>query len=451
MKKSLTINGFTVPFKLALRYQQIWWCFFKYGVVKNITDFGFEMTLRGIAWTGAIKKIDTSLLRLMGANLARAFQELGPTFIKFGQLLATRPDLLPPEISQELEVLLAAVKPVSIKKITGVLKQELGKELLDELFLEIDKKPLGSASLGQCHRATLRNGSIVVVKVQKPGVSKTLLLDLKLIEMIISVLSLGFSIESVQEAFEDFRGATLQEIDYQLEAKNIDRFRKNYKGLLQTPSVVFPTYIQNALTAKVLILELMRGVPFTYLKKGSRPAKRAAYRSLEAVFEQIFQHGFFHADPHAANMFFIEEEGRVGFIDLGLVGELSERDKKLFLKILLAIVRRDRKDLSQALFKLGVPGRKTCYEDFERDIDRVLDDVKATGLKKLKIQKIVNQLFDTARTNSLKIPNRYVMMVRSCVMIEGVAKSLDPEISLFKVALPVLTKGFMSNLLNSMR
>lgn len=451
MKKAPTFNELTVPLKLALRYQQIWWCCFKYGVVKNITDFGFEMTLRGIAWTGAIKKIDTSLLQLMGANLVRAFQELGPTFIKFGQLLATRPDLLPPEISQELEVLLAAVKPISIKRIKGVLMQELGKELMNELFLEIDTKPLGSASLGQCHRATLRNGSIVVVKVQKPGVSKTLFLDLKLIEMIISIVSLGFSIESIQEAFEDFRKATLQEVNYQLEAKNIDRFRKNHKGLLLTSNVVFPDYVKNALTSKVLILELMRGVPFTYLKKGSRTAKRAAHRSLEGVFEQIFQHGFFHADPHAANMFFIEEEGRVGFIDLGLVGELSERDKNLFLRILLAVVRRDRKELSQALFKLGVPGSKTSYADFEREIDQVLDDVKATGLKKVKIQKIVKQLFDIARRNSLKIPNRYVMMVRSCVMIEGVAKSLDPEISLFKVALPVLTKGFMSNLMKSMR
>lgn len=440
----------TIPIELIFRYQQIWWCFVRVGVIKNATDFGLEMTSRGLSWTGLIKKNNKPILSLFGRNLAHSFQLLGPTFIKLGQLLATRTDLLPNEITKELEVLLSSVKPVSTKKIKRILHRELGKNRVSQLFSEIEDKPLGSASLGQCHRATLKDGRVVVIKVQKPGVSRSVLLDLKLIEYFVVSFSVLFPQMSFEEVFEDFKTATLMEIDYLLEAKNIDRFQKNFKSLLGSPSVVFPSYINNMATSKVLILELMRGVPFVYLKKGSRAAKRAAYRSLEAVFEQIFQHGFFHADPHAANMFFIEEEGRIGFIDLGLVGSLSDLDKDLFLKILVAVLRRDRKQLSQALFNLGEPGKKTSYKDFEDDIDLILNEIKKEGIKKIKIQKVVAQLFQVARKNSLHIPNRYIMMVRSCVMIEGVAKSLDPQISLFQVALPILSKGFMGNVLKSM-
>jgi ubiquinone biosynthesis protein len=189
----------------------------------------------------------------------------------------------------------------------------------------------------------------------------------------------------------------------------------------------------------------MRGKPVADLKKGSRSAKQAAFKSLSAVFEQIFEHGFFHADPHSANIFFVEEEGRMGFIDTGLVGQLDPKDKKLFLQVLMAIVKRDRKKLAESLYQLGQPSPDTKYDEFESAIQAMLDKVKAKGLEKAKLDQLVNQLLAIARQNQIYIPNRYVMMIRSCLIIEGVAKGLDPKVSIFKVAVPVVAKSLIKS------
>jgi ubiquinone biosynthesis protein len=235
----------------------------------------------------------------------------------------------------------------------------------------------------------------------------------------------------------------LREIDYREEAKNIDRFQKNYRKLFAAADVVFPGYFPDLSTERVLVLEPMRGKPVAHLKAGSRTAKQAAQKSLSAVFEQIFEHGFFHADPHGANLFFVEEEGRMGFIDLGLVGQLHPEDKKQFIKVLMAIIRRDRKNLAHALFQLGQPSPETDFAKFDKAIQKILDEVKSVGVEKVRFDKLVQELLGTARKNHIYIPNRYVMMIRSCLIIEGVAKGLDPQISFMKVALPVVARGLL--------
>ncbi|MFM8270005.1 MAG: ABC1 kinase family protein, partial [Pseudomonadota bacterium] len=346
---------------------------------------------------------------------------------------------------KELEVLFSNVKPISMREIKKTLYRELGKKKVNEQIVSIEEKPLGSASIGQCHRAKLKDGSGVVIKVQKPGVEKMVRLDLKLLEWLMTPAALAFPKLGISEMVRDFKESTLREIDYREEAKNIDRFKRNFKKILSTSEVVFPGYYKELSTSKVIVLEPMRGKPIADLKKGSRSAKQAAFKSLSAVFEQIFEHGFFHADPHSANIFFVEEEGRMGFIDMGLVGQLEAKDKKLFLQVLMAIIKRDREALAQSLYKLGEKGAKTKYEDFEADIQVLLDEVKAKGVEKVKLEILVNQLLGIARKNQIYIPNRYVMMIRSCLIIEGVAKSLDPNLSVFKVAVPVVAKSLIKS------
>jgi len=175
----------------------------------------------------------------------------------------------------------------------------------------------------------------------------------------------------------------------------------------------------------------------------SRVAKRAAYLSASAVLEQIFEHGFFHADPHAGNLFFLEDSGKIGFIDLGLVGQLENEDRKKFTRVMLAILKKDRHDLAKSLYGLGSPGKKTNYNDFEKGIGEILDKIKSDGLKNIHINKVIDQLFQVANRNQLFIPNRYVLMIRSCVMVEGLAKQLDSKISLLGIAAPILTKSLI--------
>lgn len=181
------------------------------------------------------------------------------------------------------------------------------------------------------------------------------------------------------------------------------------------------------------------------LKKGSTVARKAASLSLVAVLEQIFDHGFFHADPHGGNLFFMEDEGRIGFIDMGLVGQLDPNDKRKFLKLLLAVLKRDRKQLASALYALGTPGRRTNYDKFEKAVNALIDELKEKGISKIRLDRLISKLLAIAKKNRIQIPNRYVMMLRSFLIIEGVAKSLDPNLSLFKVAPPIVAKSLIKS------
>lgn len=433
------------PIKVVGRYHTLIWYLSRYGILGSLASLGMEFGKRGISWLQPTVFKVTDFDEVFGQSLCLTFQKMGPTFIKLGQVLSARPDIVGEKVAGELQILLNQVSPISVSQVKKILNQELGKKIVKQEIADIESEPLGSASIGQTHRAKLKNGTPVVIKVQKPGVSETVKLDLVLLEGIAIPAARLFPRLGLLEMFRDFKESTLREIDYREEAKNIDRFQKNYHKIFNSSGVVFPGYFPKLSTEKVIVLEPMRGLPITDLKKGSRSAKQAAHKSLSAVFEQIFEHGFFHADPHGANLFFIEEEGRMGFIDLGLVGQLEARDKQLFIKVLMAIIRRDRKNLAHALFQLGKPSPKTNFQTFDKAIQDLLDEVKSTGVEKIKLEKLVNQLLAIARENEIYIPNRYVMMIRSCLIIEGVAKNLDPRLSIMKVALPVVARGLLKS------
>jgi ubiquinone biosynthesis protein len=428
----------------ALRAQQIALIFSSYGLAGALMASGIEVGNRGLK-VAKIKKGSKSTPwdAVLGKKLVKTLIKLGPTFIKLGQVLATRPDLVGDEIAEQLRVLYERVPPISFREIQKILRRELGRQKVKEWFRSIDPKPLASASMGQTHRAVLKDGSPVILKIQKPYVAKTVKLDLNILESFARSVHAVYPRLQWLPIFNDFKEATLREIDYLEEAKNIDRFAKNYSKIFSTSEVIFPKYYPELTTRRILALEPLQGKRAYDLRKGSTVARNLASKSLSAILEQIFDHGFFHADPHAGNLFFMEDEGRVGFIDLGLVGHLENADKKKFLKVVLAVLKRDRESLAKALFVLGTPSSFTDYAKFETDIQAMLDDVKAQGLNNLRMDQMVNKLLVIARKNGLVIPNRYVMMIRSCVIIEGVAKALDPKISVFEIATPIVTKSLL--------
>ncbi len=436
MKKSIQV---------AVRSQQISYSFYRHGVAGGLAALGVEAGKRGLRQVKVISGTSVPFDAVFGKNLVRTFVSLGPTFIKLGQVLATRPDLVGDPIAEELKVLFERVPPVKFSEIQKILRREIGKANLKRWFLSIDTKPMASASMAQVHQAVLKDGTPIILKVQKPGTADTVRSDLAIIEAFVRPIHLVYPRLNLLQMFQDFKEATLREIDYREEAKNIERFRKNYKKFFSDSDVVFPRYFPDLTTEKVLALEPMHGSKLGELRKGSTVARKAAVKSLAAVLEQIFDHGFFHADPHAGNLFFMEDEGRVGFIDLGLVGQLDPDDKRRFLKVLMAILKRDRDRLAKALYELGTPGKKADYPKFESEIQMLLDEVKAQGIGNLRMDQLVNKLFAIARKNSVHIPNRYVMMIRSCLVIEGVAKSLDPKVNIFEIAVPIVAKSLMKS------
>jgi len=439
------LNKIFFPAKLTLRTQQITLVLSGYGLAKVFSSIGIEVTRRGLAFSPFVKPKKVPLDSVFGKSLCQTFMKLGPTFIKLGQLLATRPDLVGDAVSEELKILFDNVDPVRFSKIESILRRELGKRKIRKSFQSIDPDPLGSASLAQTHRAYLKKGTPVIVKVQKPGVGELVKLDLALLEGWARTANFLYPKYHILQVFKDFKFATLREIDYREEAKNIDRFRKNYFKIFSRKEIVFPRYYRDLLTSKVIVLEPLRGKKVSELQGSTAAARKAANLGLSSILEQIFDHGFFHADPHAGNLFFMEDQGRLGFIDLGLVGQLESGDRRKFLKVVYGVLKRDKKRLARALYELGAHSPLTKYEKFEADICQLIDDVKGNGIQSIRMDQLVHKLFQLARENSIHIPNRYVMMIRSCLAIEGVAKTLDPKISVFDVALPVVTKSLIKS------
>lgn len=432
-----------LPFKLTLRSQAISYHFYVNGLGPLFASLGIEVGKRGLRYVGVADGKDVPLDGVLGKNLVRAFVKLGPLFIKLGQMLATRPDFVGEHVSEELKVLFDRVPPVTFKEIQSILNQEIGRAKIKHLIKYIEPKPLASASLSQTHRATLADGSPIILKVQKRGVADKVRMDLLILEAFIRPLNLVYPKLSLLQMFQDFREGSLREIDYREEAKNIERFQKNYHRFFSDSDVLFPRYFPELTTERVIALEPMHGKKLTDLKKGSTIARSAASKSLAAVLEQIFDHGFFHGDPHGGNLFFLEDEGQLGFIDLGLVGQLRTEDKQKFLKVLMAILKRDRARLAKALFEMGTPSRKTKFDNFEAEIQALLDEVKRQGIDSIRLDQMVNRLLVIARKNGIAIPNRYILMIRSCLIIEGVAKGLDPKLSVFDIAVPIVARSLL--------
>jgi ubiquinone biosynthesis protein len=415
------------------------------GLAGSLATLGIELGKRGLS----VVRPDPSLQKtpfdsVFGKNLAKTFTRLGPTFIKLGQVLATRPDLVGEKVADELKILFDSVKPLPFKTIQKIIYQELGPEKVRKFFLSIEPVSLACASISQTHRGVLKEGTPVIIKVQKPGTKNIIETDLFLMEGLVRSLDLLYPKAHILKTFQDFKEATLNETDYRKEAKNIEKFRKNYRKFLSVPDVIFPSYYPEVSTGKVLVLEPMRGKKVGELKKGSTVARNAASKSIAAVLEQIFEHGFFHADPHAGNLFFLEEEGQLGFIDMGLVGQLQKEDKEKFLKVIFAVIKKDKRQLARSLFNLSQPSKKSDYAEFEKAIENFLNQTTPLSASK-GLDQTINELLKIAKEHDLFIPNRYLLMLRSCLIIEGLVKSLDPGLSVLEMARPIIAKSLIKS------
>ncbi len=434
-----TLHQITLPVRVALRAQRIAALLSGQGMAGTLGALGIEVTKRGLVFVGFSNRASVGFDAVFGKNLAATFVRLGPTFIKLGQVLASRPDFVGEPVADELRQLFSSVPPRPFREMKKILQRELGRDKVRTAFKSIEPKALACASLGQVHRGVLKDGAPIILKIQKEGAATTVQLDLLLLEGLARSFHTIYPGFGILEVFRDFKEATLCEIDYLKEAANLDRFKKNHRPR----GVHFPKVYKDLSTSKVLVMEPMQGTSVADLKKGSTVARFAAEKGLAAVLEQIFEHGFFHADPHAGNLFFQEENGRIGFIDVGLVGQLKAEDKKKFLKVVLAILKRDRTQLAKSLYALGTPGKKADYSKFESDINALIDEAQSP--EKAGLEKMVSQLLAIARKNHLVIPNRYVMMIRSSLVIEGVARSLDPGISVFEIATPIVARSLLKS------
>ena len=373
-----------------------------------------------------------------------ALSELGATFIKLGQALSTRPDLMPPEYIAELVKLQDDAPPVPFDQIRQVMCEELGQPP-EELYTGFSPQPIASASIGQAHAATLQNGRKVIVKVQRPGVIEQVEQDLEILtgmaEWAAAHSALGREYD-LPALVDEFAYTLHNELDYHREGHNADRFRRNFRGDL---GLYVPRVYWELTTSHVITIERVGGVKITDmagLEAAMIDQRVVAENSIRLLLRQIFEFGFFHADPHAGNCF-VQPDGSIAMIDFGMVGRLDERLQEALLRAGLAVARLDSERLADELFEIGVARGRTRRAALQRDLDHLLDRYTSGSLRDIAAVQVANDITALAFRHKLQFPTELVMLLRVIAMSESTGRALDPDLQLVDFVKPYLKEFWL--------
>ena len=372
-----------------------------------------------------------------GRHLREMLDELGPTFVKFGQLLSTRPDIVPPDIIAELRSLQDDVRPFPYADVERTIREELGQPV-ERLFTEFDVEPLAAASIGQVHRATLPNGRRVVVKVQRPNAPRQIEADLSLMYQAARlakerIRALDFI--DANEIVDEFGRSIRQELDYRLEARNADAFHKDFAG---HPHVSVPRVYWTYTRSRVLTLERLEGVQladldFEHWSLDQR--RRLAYLITEAWMTMIFRNGYFHGDPHPANIMVLAPD-RIGLVDFGLTGKLTDDDMTKLTRLFIDAASENIEMLPKRLSDLGVRYPKEREEEFTEELREMYYRYYGATLQEIDPIQVIREAFALIYTMNLRLPTRFVMLDKAIATLGSVGVELYPDFNVFEVAKP---------------
>ena len=433
-------------YKSVARYNQILKVLVKYGfedLVQYLEEkkrFQFlQKLIPKDSRVNAIKYTKWEKMRLV-------CEELGPTFVKFGQILSNRPDLIPLKLTFELEKLLDNVPPMPEELAKQMVETEL-KDSVDNLFAWFEPTPFASASMAQVHKVTLKDGKRVALKIQRPGIKEIIEEDIKVMYSIAEVLQKRIpSIKSFNPIglVKNFEDAILKELDFINESINAQRFYNNITNDKSSDNYARAPKVYREYTAtKVLALEFMSGTKidnFTALKENKIDTKVISRRLTKSYFNQIFNYGFFHADPHPGNLLVLPNS-YICYLDFGMMGSILPRDIEVFGKLFLAITRRDVHKIIRALQQLS---NYTNIEDIralEFDINEFVEKYYVRSVHKNEMSTILLELKDIIIAHGLKVPAHFFLFARSLVTIEGVVHKLDPELDQYAIAKPFLLRA----------
>jgi ubiquinone biosynthesis protein len=373
-----------------------------------------------------------------GQRLRTMFDELGPTFVKFGQLLSTRPDVVPPDIVFELKALQDDVTPFPYEDVEQVIREDLGLTV-EQLFLEFEREPIAAASIGQVHRAVLPNGKRVVVKVQRPDAPRQIEADIELLYQAAKLVrervrALQF-IDAVA-LVDEFARAIRQELDYRTEARNAEKFHRNFAG---DPHVRIPKVHWAYSRARVLTLDRLDGVHLRDLDTSRytiEERRRLAYLIAEAWMTMIFRHGFFHADPHPSNIMVLEQSDQIGLVDFGIAGKLSDADMSKLTGLFIDAVNERIEALPKRLAALGVKYPKEREEEFVTELRDVYYRYYGASLAEIDPLQLIREAFSVIYRMHLQLPTRFILLDRAIATLGSVGMELYPDFNVFEVAKP---------------
>ena len=393
--------------------------------------------------TGQLKK--ESKARFRAKQLTNLLVELGPAFVKAGQALSTRPDIIPVILLEELSELQDQLPGFDGNKAMELIEEDLNKKI-DEIFLTIDKDPISAASLGQVHKAVLKNKEIVAVKVQRPGLREQITLDLYIVRNIANWLknNVGLIRSDLVALIDELGKRVFEEMDYLNEAKNAEKFKELH---LHNSKIAVPKIYKETTSRRVLTMEWIDGTKLTNIegvkKLGIDPDEMIEI-GVQCSLEQLLEHGFFHADPHPGNLLALED-GRLCYLDFGMMSEVTRSSRSGLIQAVVHLVNKNFDKLSQDFVKLGFLSKEVNLEPIVPAFQDVFVNAVELGVSKMDFKSVTDDMSGVMYKFPFQLPPYYALIIRSLLTLEGIALSVDPDFKILGAAYPYFAKRLMED------
>ncbi|MBS1106105.1 MAG: ubiquinone biosynthesis protein UbiB [Deltaproteobacteria bacterium] len=435
-------------FKNLARLREILGVIVQYGFGDLVARLELESTLELARSLVRFRRQRRELVRYTTEERIRmAFEDLGPTFVKLGQILATRPDLIPMSLVIELRKLQDAVPPFGSEAARNQIESALGRPIA-ELFAEFDDAPIAAASIAQVHRARLFSGEEVAVKVRRPGLEQVIGTDLEILRGLASLLEENapeLRAYAPAEIVEEFARAITLEIDLSHEASNMQRFARNFAD---DPQVHVPKLFEAYSSPAVLTMEFVRGIKakdLAGLDAAGIDRKKLAAGGVEFCLRQVFDHGFFHADPHPGNLFVLPGEV-IAPIDMGMMGSLEPEMIDALLELLVGILLRDAEKIARLFARLGLIDERVDRVRLRRDIAALLERYAALPIGEVDVAALIGNLFEVLQRHRVRVPPELLLMGKALATVDGMARDLDPTLDPIEAVRPYVLKTWLRRL-----
>ncbi|MDI3480884.1 MAG: ubiquinone biosynthesis protein [Tepidanaerobacteraceae bacterium] len=378
----------------------------------------------------------------VAVRVRMVLEELGPTFIKLGQMLSTRKDIIPGDILVELEKLQDEVKPFSTDEARSIISKELSRPL-EEVFETFSEEPIASASISQVYKAKLISGEDVVVKVKRPNIEETVSEDLEIILDLAAFLEHRFEwarMYGLVELAEEFSDSLIKEMDFSREGRNAERFKKYFED---SKEVYIPEIFWEFTTSRVLTQEYVSGIKVTDVEALGRAqisSEKVAKNLATCYIKQILSFGLFHADPHPGNIIILNG-GKIGLLDFGMVGALRETLKKQGMRLVIATAERDADTVCEVLLDMGISRKTVNLEELKSDVEYVMSKYCDVSFNEIKIGQVLTQMLEMARKYQIKVPSELALLAKTLITLEGILATLAPNLSIIEIAEPYVKEA----------